>query len=75
MRKSFFNIIHVVCNEPNLSTLGFVEIPGLTTEDHVTLSLVEHYLDFKVRKKEVIQNLNHLKIILRQTLQYWDLHL
>ena len=28
--------------------LGFVELPGLTTEDHVTLALVEHYMDFKV---------------------------
>jgi len=28
--------------------LGFVELPGLTTEDHVTLTIIEHYLDLKV---------------------------
>lgn len=29
------------------SKIGFVELPGLTTDDHVTLTIVEHYLDFK----------------------------
>ena len=28
--------------------LGFIELPGLTTEDHVTLTIIERYLDFKV---------------------------
>lgn len=28
--------------------LGFVELPGLTGDDHVTLTIIEHYLDFKV---------------------------
>ena len=28
--------------------IGFIELPGLTTEDHVTLTIVEHYLEFKV---------------------------
>ena len=28
--------------------LGFIELPGLTTEDHVTLTIIEHYLEFKV---------------------------
>jgi len=27
---------------------GFVELPGLTTDDHVTLMIIEHYLDLKV---------------------------
>ena len=27
--------------------IGFVELSGLTTEDHVTLAIVEHYLDLK----------------------------
>ena len=31
---------------------GFVELPGLTTEDHVTLTIIEHYLDLKVSKTE-----------------------
>ncbi|XP_064647870.1 cilia- and flagella-associated protein 69-like isoform X2 [Lineus longissimus] len=30
------------------SKMGFVELPGLTTQDHVTLSIVERYLDFKL---------------------------
>lgn len=29
--------------------IGFIELPGLTTEDHVTLTIIEHYLEFKVR--------------------------
>lgn len=28
--------------------IGFIELPGLTTEDHVTLTIIEHYLEFKV---------------------------
>ncbi|KAK2187769.1 hypothetical protein NP493_155g04048 [Ridgeia piscesae] len=28
--------------------IGFVDLPGLTTEDHVTLTIIEHYLDFKL---------------------------
>lgn len=31
-----------------ISAAGFVDLPGLTAEDHVTLTIVEHYLDFKV---------------------------
>ena len=31
--------------------IGFIELPGLTTEDHVTLTIIERYLDFKVRKR------------------------
>ena len=27
--------------------LGFVDLPGIETEDHVTLSLIEKYLDWK----------------------------
>ena len=27
---------------------GFVELQGLTTDDHVTLTIIEHYMDFKV---------------------------
>ncbi|ELU15468.1 hypothetical protein CAPTEDRAFT_176397 [Capitella teleta] len=27
---------------------GFIELPGLTTEDHVTLTIIEHYMDFKL---------------------------
>jgi len=27
---------------------GFVELPGLTTDDQVTLTIIEHYLDLKV---------------------------
>ncbi|KAF6730547.1 Cilia- and flagella-associated protein 69 [Oryzias melastigma] len=30
------------------SYLGFQELPGLSTEDYVTLSIVKQYLDFKV---------------------------
>lgn len=30
------------------SRLGFSDLPGLTTEDYVTLSIMEKYLDFKV---------------------------
>ncbi|RVE66724.1 hypothetical protein OJAV_G00110450 [Oryzias javanicus] len=30
------------------SYLGFQELPGLSTEDYVTLSIVKRYLDFKV---------------------------
>ncbi|CAH1788088.1 unnamed protein product [Owenia fusiformis] len=39
--------------------IGFVDLPGLTTEDHVTLTIVERYLDFKVGEvwSEVIQEL------------------
>lgn len=28
--------------------IGFIDLPGLTTEDHVTLTIIEHYLDFKL---------------------------
>ena len=28
--------------------LGFSDLPGLTTEDYVTLAIIEKYLDFKV---------------------------
>jgi len=28
--------------------IGFVDLAGLTTADHVTLTIVEHYLDFKL---------------------------
>ena len=28
--------------------IGFIELPGVNTEDHVTLTVIEHYLDFKV---------------------------
>lgn len=28
--------------------LGFSDVPGLTTEDYVTLAIIEKYLDFKV---------------------------
>ncbi|KAJ8334850.1 hypothetical protein SKAU_G00404890 [Synaphobranchus kaupii] len=31
-----------------LSKMGFEDLPGLTTEDYVTLSTVRRYLDFKV---------------------------
>ena len=34
--------------------LGFIELPGLTTEDHVTLTIIEHYLDFKVRELKML---------------------
>jgi len=27
---------------------GFTDLPGLTVEDHVTLTVIEKYLDFKV---------------------------
>ena len=36
--------------------LGFIELPGLTTEDHVTLTIIERYLDFKV----ILQNNSQL---------------
>lgn len=29
--------------------LGFSDLPGLTTEDYITLAIIEKYLDFKVR--------------------------
>jgi len=28
--------------------IGFIDLPGLTTEDHITLTIIEHYLDFKL---------------------------
>lgn len=28
--------------------LGFSDLPGLTTEDYITLAIIEKYLDFKV---------------------------
>ncbi|XP_024866374.1 cilia- and flagella-associated protein 69 isoform X2 [Kryptolebias marmoratus] len=31
-----------------LCSLGFLELPGLSAEDYVTLSIVKRYLDFKV---------------------------
>jgi len=31
-----------------IAWLGFVELLGLTTEDHVTLTIIERYLDLKV---------------------------
>ena len=31
--------------------LGFSDVPGLTTEDYVTLAVIEKYLDFKVCKE------------------------
>jgi len=39
--------------------IGFIELPGLTTEDHVTLTIIEHYLDFKLGEVwyEVIKEL------------------
>ena len=33
--------------------IGFIELPGLTTEDHVTLTIIEHYLEFKVSLAEI----------------------
>lgn len=29
-------------------TVGFTDLPGLTVEDHVTLTMIEKYLDFKM---------------------------
>ncbi|XP_074659217.1 cilia- and flagella-associated protein 69-like isoform X1 [Tubulanus polymorphus] len=39
--------------------LGFVELPGLTTDDHITLSIVERYYDFKLGEvwTEVVKEL------------------
>ena len=28
--------------------LGFSDLPGLTTEDYITLAIIEKYLEFKV---------------------------
>lgn len=33
-----------------MCVLGFQELPGLSTEDYVTLSIVKQYLDFKVKQ-------------------------
>jgi hypothetical protein len=30
------------------SKIGFIELPGIDTPDHVTLTIIEHYLDFKL---------------------------
>lgn len=40
--------------------IGFIELPGLTTEDHVTLTIIEHYLDFKVGTTDSIQMTSHI---------------
>lgn len=28
--------------------IGFTDLPGLTVDDHVTLTIIEKYLDFKI---------------------------
>lgn len=39
--------------------IGFVDLPGLTAEDHITLTIIEHYLNLKVGEvwTEVISEL------------------
>lgn len=39
--------------------MGFGELAGLTTEDHITLTIIEHYLDFKLGEvwTEIVQEL------------------
>ena len=46
----FYDLIQwSVADIMDLNLAGFVDLSGLTTEDHVTLTIIEHYLDFKVR--------------------------
>lgn len=44
--------------------IGFIELPGLMTEDHVTLTIIEHYLDFKLGEvwSELMQELQTERI-------------
>lgn len=44
--------------------IGYVELPGLTPEDHITLTIIEHYLDLKMGEvwTEVISELAEERI-------------
>ena len=35
-------------DSPLRSVSGFIELPGINNEDHVTLSIIEHYYDLKL---------------------------
>jgi len=42
------------------SRIGFTDLPGLSIQDHITLTIIEHYLDLKVGEvwSEVMTELN-----------------
>jgi len=41
-----------VCFDPSCVPQGFHDLYGLSTKDHLTLSIVKRYLDFKVMVEE-----------------------
>ncbi|XP_053373870.1 cilia- and flagella-associated protein 69-like [Mercenaria mercenaria] len=44
--------------------IGFTDLPGLTVEDHITLTVIETYLDFKMGEvwTEILSELDQEKV-------------